>query len=181
MSCAGTPTQDSQDPRLPDIFATMEETCSETMDPVLDVGCSTTPSLPSHLAPPDHVMFFLSFPPGAFEGRKMLVSVAYDNAQNIHCHYPQHSMDPSGWHSSDQTQPEALWCPMFGCLYASCLLLSVAHHVPRARMIFSSGQDGEVPSGCLTCLALHGQLVKWTASSSPKPVTSQVPRQAVYH
>lgn len=51
----------------------------------------------------------------------------------------------------------------------------------RARMIFSSGQDGEVPSGCLMCLALHGQLVKWTASPSPKPVTSQVPRQAVYH
>lgn len=71
--------------------------------------------------------------------------------------------------------------PMFGDLYALCQLLSVAHYVPRAGMIFSSGQDKEGPSGCLTCLALHGQLVKGTAGPSPKSVPSQVPKQAVYH
>lgn len=122
MSRAGTPTQGSQDPRVSHIFATMEESCSGTMGTVLDVGCSTTPSLPSHLAPHDHVMLFLSFPPGAFEGRKMLAQAACDNirnkTRNMHCHYPQHSVDPNGLHSRDQTQPEALWCPMFGGLYA---------------------------------------------------------------
>lgn len=46
-------------------------------------------------------------------------------------------------------------------------------------MILSSGQDGEGPSGCLTCLAQHGQLVKGTASPSPKSVPTQVHKQAV--
>lgn len=70
---------------------------------------------------------------------------------------------------------------MFWGLYALCLLLSMAHHVFWAGMIFSSGRDGEGPSGCLTCLALHGQLVKGTASPSPKSIPAQVHKQAVHH
>lgn len=33
------------------------------------------------------------------------------------------TVDPNGLHSSGQTWHEALWCPMFGGLYAVCLLL----------------------------------------------------------
>lgn len=71
----------------------------------------------------------------------------------------------------------------FNVLGPLCSLpfLSVAHHAPQAGIIFSSGQDGEGPSGCLTCLALHGQLVKGTASPSPKSVPAQVHKQAVHH
>lgn len=142
MSCARILTQDSQDPRVPDIFATMEESCSGTVDPVLDVGWSSAPSLPSHLAPPDHVMLFLSFLPGSFEGRKMLAPVAYantqNNARNMHCHYPQHC----GPQRLAQQWPDIARNALVSHVWGPVCSLPVAHHVSWAGMIFSSGQDG---------------------------------------
>lgn len=88
MSWTGTPTQGSQDLRVPDIFVTLEESCSRTVDPVLDVGWSIASSLPYRLVTPDHV----NFPPGAFKGGKMLAQSDYNgiqnNVRNMHCHHP---------------------------------------------------------------------------------------------